>query len=354
MVPSPTGKEQGRNTKKARPAGGSGEPKPRPLQDTALNCPRCCSTNTKFCYYNNYNLTQPRYFCKACRRYWTQGGTLRNVPVGGGCRRNKRASGSCSSSAAAAAPLCSSATATGAEMVNTVNTRLMLMSTAGTTMSTTISMPSPATGLFPSSMLPTTFTPTGSSGFHLAMDDQQQQGFLPFAQQSLSHHHHQALELAPAGNDTTPTFLDMLTGGYLDGGRSISGSGSGYGAGLAMSGGGSNGMDMPFLLPGMGAASATVPMQTQLLAGMRMNDVAGGGLQWVSSEPDNYTNDDGGYAAGPAAGLQHHQQQQVVGDQQQQEENNQRSKNNNGGGGGGSSAYSYYWTSTSNSDGAEG
>jgi transposase-like protein len=73
MVPSPTGKEQGRNTKKARPAGGSGEPKPRPLQDTALNCPRCCSTNTKFCYYNNYNLTQPRYFCKACRRYWTQG-----------------------------------------------------------------------------------------------------------------------------------------------------------------------------------------------------------------------------------------------------------------------------------------
>jgi hypothetical protein len=210
-------------------------------------------------------------------------------------------------------------------------------------------------------MLPPTFKATGSSGFHLAMDDQQQQGFLPFAPQSLSHHHHQAApEMAPAGNenDTTPTFLDMLTGGYLDGGRSISGSGSGsgYGVGLAMGGGGSNGMDMPFLLPGMGAASATNPMQTQLLAGMRMNDVAGGGLQWVSSEPDNYTNDDGAYAAGPAAGLQHHQQQQVVGDQQQQQENkaNQRSKNNDDGGGcGGSSVYSYYWTNTSNSDGAE-
>lgn len=56
----------------------------------AQKCPRCESTNTKFCYYNNYNLSQPRHFCKTCRRYWTRGGTLRNVPVGGGCRRNKR------------------------------------------------------------------------------------------------------------------------------------------------------------------------------------------------------------------------------------------------------------------------
>ncbi|KAG2292087.1 hypothetical protein Bca52824_038756 [Brassica carinata] len=29
-----------------------------------LNCPRCASPNTKFCYYNNYNLSQPRHFCK--------------------------------------------------------------------------------------------------------------------------------------------------------------------------------------------------------------------------------------------------------------------------------------------------
>lgn len=60
-------------------------------------CPRCDSSNTKFCYYNNYSLSQPRYFCKACRRYWTQGGTLRNVPVGGGCRKSKRAKTSSSS-----------------------------------------------------------------------------------------------------------------------------------------------------------------------------------------------------------------------------------------------------------------
>uniref|UniRef100_A0A0D9VZE0 Dof zinc finger protein n=1 Tax=Leersia perrieri TaxID=77586 RepID=A0A0D9VZE0_9ORYZ len=52
-----------------------------------LRCPRCNSSNTKFCYYNNYNLTQPRHFCKTCRRYWTKGGALRNVPIGGGCRK---------------------------------------------------------------------------------------------------------------------------------------------------------------------------------------------------------------------------------------------------------------------------
>ncbi|KAL3569299.1 hypothetical protein D5086_029189 [Populus alba] len=54
------------------------------------SCPRCGSSNTKFCYHNNYSLTQPRYFCKGCRRYWTKGGSLRNVPVGGGCRKNRR------------------------------------------------------------------------------------------------------------------------------------------------------------------------------------------------------------------------------------------------------------------------
>ncbi|PWA34756.1 DOF transcription factor 19 [Artemisia annua] len=58
-----------------------------------LKCPRCDSSNTKFCYYNNYNLSQPRHFCKSCRRYWTKGGTLRNIPVGGGTRKtSKRAS----------------------------------------------------------------------------------------------------------------------------------------------------------------------------------------------------------------------------------------------------------------------
>ncbi|KAK9072818.1 hypothetical protein SSX86_009253 [Deinandra increscens subsp. villosa] len=76
--------------------------KPRPPEE-ALKCPRCDSSNTKFCYYNNYSLTQPRYFCKSCRRYWTKGGTLRNVPVGGGCRRNRRPSSNSSSTSSSAA-----------------------------------------------------------------------------------------------------------------------------------------------------------------------------------------------------------------------------------------------------------
>ncbi|KAG2666490.1 hypothetical protein I3843_15G061400 [Carya illinoinensis] len=63
-------------------------PHPPPPQTQPLPCPRCGSTSTKFCYYNNYNLSQPRHFCKSCRRYWTQGGTLRNVPVGGGTRKS--------------------------------------------------------------------------------------------------------------------------------------------------------------------------------------------------------------------------------------------------------------------------
>ncbi|GJM95798.1 hypothetical protein PR202_ga12576 [Eleusine coracana subsp. coracana] len=63
---------------------------PAEQQQEGLRCPRCASANTKFCYYNNYSLSQPRHFCKACRRYWTKGGALRNVPVGGACRKNKR------------------------------------------------------------------------------------------------------------------------------------------------------------------------------------------------------------------------------------------------------------------------
>ncbi|MQL77805.1 hypothetical protein Taro_010234 [Colocasia esculenta] len=57
--------------------------------DKILPCPRCNSLDTKFCYYNNYNVNQPRHFCKNCQRYWTAGGTMRNVPVGAGRRKNK-------------------------------------------------------------------------------------------------------------------------------------------------------------------------------------------------------------------------------------------------------------------------
>ncbi|KAF5747310.1 dof zinc finger protein DOF5.7 [Tripterygium wilfordii] len=69
-----------------------------PDQQQALKCPRCDSPNTKFCYYNNYSLSQARHFCKTCRRYWTKGGALRNVPIGGGSRKNKKVKSSSFSS----------------------------------------------------------------------------------------------------------------------------------------------------------------------------------------------------------------------------------------------------------------
>jgi hypothetical protein len=54
-----------------------------------LPCPRCQSRDTKFCYFNNYSVNQPRQFCRACHRYWTAGGAIRNVPVGSGRRKNR-------------------------------------------------------------------------------------------------------------------------------------------------------------------------------------------------------------------------------------------------------------------------
>ncbi|OEL19430.1 Dof zinc finger protein DOF4.6 [Dichanthelium oligosanthes] len=91
---------------------GSTERRARPQKEKALNCPRCNSTNTKFCYYNNYSLQQPRYFCKTCRRYWTEGGSLRNVPVGGGSRKNKRSSSSSASASTSASVTSSSMAST--------------------------------------------------------------------------------------------------------------------------------------------------------------------------------------------------------------------------------------------------
>ncbi|KAF8702497.1 hypothetical protein HU200_032876 [Digitaria exilis] len=111
------------------PAGaGSTERRARPQKEKALNCPRCNSTNTKFCYYNNYSLQQPRYFCKTCRRYWTEGGSLRNVPVGGGSRKNKRSSSSSSASASASATTSSSsmATTTAAAAAGSKNTKTLM------------------------------------------------------------------------------------------------------------------------------------------------------------------------------------------------------------------------------------
>ncbi|KAI3759291.1 hypothetical protein L6452_06994 [Arctium lappa] len=71
------------------------QPKTLKKPDKLLPCPRCDSINTKFCYYNNSNINQPRHFCKSCQRYWTAGGTMRNMPVGAGRRKKKNPPSHC-------------------------------------------------------------------------------------------------------------------------------------------------------------------------------------------------------------------------------------------------------------------
>lgn len=81
---------------------------PQYPEQEQLKCPRCDSPNTKFCYYNNYNLSQPRHFCKSCKRYWTKGGALRNIPVGGGSRKNAKRSSSSANNQQSKRPAASS------------------------------------------------------------------------------------------------------------------------------------------------------------------------------------------------------------------------------------------------------
>ncbi|KAJ0106516.1 hypothetical protein Patl1_18770 [Pistacia atlantica] len=84
-----TAKSKSSRTEKVQNDASNSQEKTLKKPDKILPCPRCNSMDTKFCYYNNYNINQPRHFCKACQRYWTAGGTMRNVPVGAGRRKNK-------------------------------------------------------------------------------------------------------------------------------------------------------------------------------------------------------------------------------------------------------------------------
>ncbi|TVU51645.1 hypothetical protein EJB05_03085 [Eragrostis curvula] len=163
--------------------GGGGERNPRPQLEEALKCPRCESNNTKFCYYNNYSVLQPRFFCKACRRYWTQGGSLRNIPVGGGSRKYKHSS----SSSTSMPPSSSSIN----ELISSQNQHLVPASSTG----------------FPN-VLPT-FMSTGSfelPHFSLPLAP-------PLSLSSLT----PAPALAPAAaTQTRSSFLDLLRGGLVN------------------------------------------------------------------------------------------------------------------------------------------
>ena len=91
-------------------AGGTGGREPLP-------CPRCGSRETKFCYFNNYNVRQPRHLCRACRRYWTAGGALRRVASASPGRRRPRPTNAPSALAATAVAAAASSASAAAEEV---------------------------------------------------------------------------------------------------------------------------------------------------------------------------------------------------------------------------------------------
>ena len=58
------GGKGGNSTNSGEEARPSKSRPPLPRPEGTVNCPRCTSAETKFCYFNNYNVKQPRYFCK--------------------------------------------------------------------------------------------------------------------------------------------------------------------------------------------------------------------------------------------------------------------------------------------------
>nr|CAD1825185.1 unnamed protein product [Ananas comosus var. bracteatus] len=88
LIPPPTKSENGakpeakeaENEKQRKPNGDQDEETAARKPDKIVPCPRCDSLDTKFCYFNNYNVSQPRHFCKNCQRYWTAGGSSATCP----------------------------------------------------------------------------------------------------------------------------------------------------------------------------------------------------------------------------------------------------------------------------------
>ncbi|KAL0350783.1 UNVERIFIED_CONTAM: Dof zinc finger protein DOF3.5 [Sesamum radiatum] len=74
----------------------TGAPQQQQQTSTPLKCPRCASLDTKFRYFNNHSLAQPRHYCRTCKRQWTVGGNLRNIPFGGKTRNGKQTKASSS------------------------------------------------------------------------------------------------------------------------------------------------------------------------------------------------------------------------------------------------------------------
>ena len=97
LHPSPRAASGEEDTKK----GGAQHAAPRhpPPPSAPLACARCGSEDTKFCYYNNYNIKQPRFYCKVRGRHGRARG-IAELCFAGASGRSRFAS-----AAASAAPL---------------------------------------------------------------------------------------------------------------------------------------------------------------------------------------------------------------------------------------------------------
>ncbi|XP_051186246.1 uncharacterized protein [Lolium perenne] len=287
------------NSKSVQAAVAAGERKPRPRPEQRVECPRCKSGNTKFCYYNNYSMSQPRYFCKACRRYWTQGGSLRNVPVGGGCRKSKRPAAASSSDGQNKQLGAASSSSSEPPPMGTAPACAAMMDFVPNVLPTYMS----AGFEHPGSLSLATFVSASSSN------------------------------LAAPGSAGTSSFLDVLrggAGGVLDGGHRLNSGGYYFGGPAAGSG---IGMLMTPPAPSFGIAGTMLPHGGLVFGGNGISGTAaaafqGGdgdgsmmGLQW--QPPFGNANVGGGVGS---------QQQLGTGNNDAATGNN---NNTNGGGGGG-------------------
>jgi hypothetical protein len=68
VAAGPQGSSQPAGTEDGQASESDEEAAPKPHKSQrkppGQQCPRCSSKNTKFCYYNNYNVKQPRYYCR--------------------------------------------------------------------------------------------------------------------------------------------------------------------------------------------------------------------------------------------------------------------------------------------------
>ncbi|KAG2570687.1 hypothetical protein PVAP13_7KG093718, partial [Panicum virgatum] len=240
-------------------------------------------------------LGQPRYFCEGCRRNWTQGGTLRNVPVGGRSRKNKlnRAGGSTSSSSAAPPAAAPSSSSNESKKVMNLTQQLLMLPAA------TAPMPADFPRVLPAFM-------SMGGGFEVPSSDYHS---LPFPPLSPPLPPHRCLRrcLSPLFDPgTTPSFLESLTEGLLDSGNNGMTAPPSFGTSDQQMVGLLQGVDQTLELP-MAAGGGSGLQQWPSLAAQE-EQVVGGDGSVDNNCNNNTTNNNGGGASGGSSGIEYYWQ----------------------------------------------